>query len=170
MSEAKKDQLLDWLRDAHAMEIQAEKMLQGQASRIENYPQLKARIEQHIDETRSQAKLLEECIERLGGSTSTMKDLGGKVTAMGQSIGGMMMGDEVVKGALSGYTFEHMEIASYKILIAAAESAGELHVKQVCEQILQEEIAMAQWLSDHLAEVTQQYMAKEAAPGVSAKR
>src|SRR5690554_5885107 len=35
------DHLLDWLRDAHAMEQQAEKMLQGMAQRLEHYDELR---------------------------------------------------------------------------------------------------------------------------------
>ena len=42
----------DWLRDAHAMEKQAESMLESMASRIDNYPELRARIEQHLSETK----------------------------------------------------------------------------------------------------------------------
>lgn len=42
----------DWLRDAHAMEKQAESMLESMAGRIDNYPDLRARIEQHINETK----------------------------------------------------------------------------------------------------------------------
>src|SRR5690606_35365392 len=97
MTEAR-EHLLDWLRDAHAMEQQAEQMLKGQAARIENYPKLKARIEQHIQETLGQQQLLEGCIQRLGGSPSVMKDTLGKVMAMGQAVGGMMASDEIVKG------------------------------------------------------------------------
>ena len=41
------DNLLDWLRDAHAMEQQAENMLTSQVERLEHYPQLRARIQQH---------------------------------------------------------------------------------------------------------------------------
>ncbi len=43
----------DWLRDAHAMEKQAESMLESMASRIDNYPELRARIEQHLNETKT---------------------------------------------------------------------------------------------------------------------
>ena len=39
------ERLMEWLRDAHAAEEQAETMLSGLAGRIENYPQLKARLE-----------------------------------------------------------------------------------------------------------------------------
>ena len=44
--------LVDWLRDAHAMEKHAEQVLSNSASRIENYPELKAQIERHLQETR----------------------------------------------------------------------------------------------------------------------
>lgn len=96
------EHLLDWLRDAHAMEQQAEKMLTAQAERLEHYPELRERIEQHITETEGQQRLLVECIERLGGTTSTLKDLAGKLMAFGQAVGGMTMSDEVVKGAMAG--------------------------------------------------------------------
>ena len=90
------ENLLDWLRDAHAMEQQAEKMLKAQAERLEHYPKLRGRIVQHIAETEGQQRLLVECIERLGGSTSTLKDLAGKLMAFGQAVGGMSMSVEVV--------------------------------------------------------------------------
>jgi ferritin-like metal-binding protein YciE len=52
------EHLLDWLRDAHAMEQQAEQMLKAQAGRLEHYPELKARTEQHLQETLGQQKLV----------------------------------------------------------------------------------------------------------------
>ena len=54
----------DWLRDAHAMEKQAESMLESMASRIDNYPDLRARIEQHVNETKHQITVLEEILDR----------------------------------------------------------------------------------------------------------
>lgn len=48
----------DWLRDAHAMEKQAESMLESMAGRIDNYPDLRARIEQHVNETKRQITVL----------------------------------------------------------------------------------------------------------------
>ena len=115
------DRLVQWLRDAHAMEAQAESMLKAQSSRLKNYPVLRQRIDQHISETQRQATRLEQCLERLGSGASTMKDAAGKMTAMMQGLGGVFAGDEVAKGALAGYTFEHFEIGSYVALVAAAE-------------------------------------------------
>lgn len=164
------DNLLDWLRDAHAMEQQAESMLKGQAERLEHYPTLRARIVQHIEETQGQQRVLVECIERLGGSTSVFKDMAAKLMAFGQAVGGMAMSDEVVKGAMAGYVFENMEIASYTVLIEAAEAAGDSATAQACRSILKEEVAMAEWLKDHLPEVTRAFLARSADPDAEAKR
>ncbi len=170
MTTAHVGHVLDWLRDAHAMEQQAEVMLKDLMGRLEHYPQLRAHIEDHLEDTREQQVLLKGCIERLGGSPSMLKDLMGKVVAFGQSVSGMIVSDEVVKGAMSVYVFSHMEIASYTILIAAAKAIGDNETQRVCEAILQQEKAMAEWLRGHLPEVTQAFLARSATPGMSAKR
>src|SRR3546814_5835427 len=64
------EHLMDWLRDAHAMEEQAEKMLRATAGRLENYPDLKARLESHASETHRQAERLKGCLDRRGTSRS----------------------------------------------------------------------------------------------------
>ncbi len=168
------ENVLDWLRDAHAMEQQAEKMLKAQSERLEHYPQLKARIDQHIQETLGQQQLIDECLERclerLGGSSSTLKDLGGKLMAFGQALGGSLMSDEVIKGAMAGYVFENMEIASYTVLRTAAQEAGDAQTQAACEKILPQEIAMAEWLLEKLPELTQAFLERSAAPDTQAKR
>ncbi|MDI5772404.1 DUF892 family protein, partial [Salmonella enterica subsp. enterica serovar Montevideo] len=128
----------DWLRDAHAMEKQAESMLESMASRIENYPDIKARIEQHISETKHQITMLEEVLDRNGISRSVLKDSMSKMAAMGQSIGGMFPSDEIVKGSISGYVFEQFEIACYTSLLAAAKKAGDTASIPTIEAILKE--------------------------------
>lgn len=92
----------DWLRDAHAMEKQAESMLESMAGRIDNYPDLRARIEQHVNETKRQITVLEEILDRNEISRSVIKDSMSKMAALGQSIGGMFPSDEIVKGSISG--------------------------------------------------------------------
>ena len=157
-----REHLLNWLRDAHAMEQQAEQMLKSQASRIDNYPKVKARIEQHLEETRGQQRLLEGCLERLGSSPSAVKDTMGMMTALGQGISGMFASDEIVKGTMASYVFENMEIASYVTLIAAAKQVGDTETQRVCEQILAQEEEMAQWVLDNMPEVTQAFLVRDA--------
>ena len=168
MTEAK-NRLAQWLRDAHAMEEQAETMISSQVKRLENYPELRDRLAQHLEETRQQAKRVEACLERLGESTSSMKDAGGKMMAMAQGLSGVFAGDEVLKGSLAAYTFEHMEIASYRMLSAAASEAGDAETKRVCEEILKEEEAMAGWLESNLPAITQAFLLRDASPGATAK-
>lgn len=164
------ENLIEWLRDAHAMEQQAEKMLKAQSERLEHYPDLKARIDQHIQETLGQQRLIEECLNRLGQSPSTLKDITGKLMAFGQAVGGTFVSDEVIKGAMAGYVFENMEIAAYTVLIAAAKAAGDAQTQAACERILPQEVAMAEWLKAHLPGLTEAFLVRSAAPGVEAKK
>jgi ferritin-like metal-binding protein YciE len=164
------DTVDQWLRDAHAMEEQAEQMLSAQARRIENYPEVATRIQAHIEETRSQRDRIEECLRARGTDASGMKDMTAKASAMMQALGGAAMGDEVVKGAMSGYTFEHMEIAAYTTLAAAARAAGDMRTAQVCDEILREEVAMADWLAEHLPQVATTFLQRDEADSARAKR
>jgi ferritin-like metal-binding protein YciE len=162
--------LMQWLRDAHAMEEQAETMLAGQLIRLENYPELRQRIQQHLEETKVQASRLKTCLDRAGEGTSAMKDTGAKLMAFAQSVSGVFAGDEVMKGSLASYTFEHMEIASYTILIAAAEAAGEADIARACEENLREEVAMADWLKKNLGPTTTMFLTRAEIDSDSAKR
>jgi ferritin-like metal-binding protein YciE len=114
----------------------------------------------HLEETKTQAARIKECLDGIDDGSSTLKDAGGKLMAIGQAISGVFAGDEVMKGSLASYTFEHMEIASYTILIAAAEAAGEEKIAGICDQNLREEVAMAEWLKNHLAPTTQQFLSR----------
>ena len=160
----------DWLRDAHAMEKQAESMLESMASRIDNYPDVRARIEQHITETKQQITVLEEILDRNDISRSMLKDSMSKMMAFGQSVGGMVTSDEIVKGSISGYVFEQFEIACYSSLLAAAKKAGDMASVPAIESILAEEQRMADWLIQHIPDTTEQFLLRSDADGVEAKK
>ncbi|MCJ8520115.1 ferritin-like metal-binding protein YciE [Pseudorhizobium tarimense] len=156
------DHYAHWLRDAHAMEEQAISMLSAQAKRIENYPLLEARIEQHLTETRGQEQALRTLLDKLpSGRSSALKDATGRLAAMLQGMTGALTQDEVVKGAMTSYAFEHFEIATYRVLIAAADELAETEAKAVFEQILQEETAMAAWLQDNLDDTTRLFLMRD---------
>lgn len=149
-----------WLRDAHAMEAQAETMLTAQIGRLESYPALKMRMEQHLRETESQREQLGTLIDTMGEGSSFLKDTMGKVMAAGQGLSGVFAADEVMKGSLAAYTFEHMEIASYTALIAAADELGETQAVAVLTPILEQERAMAAWLAENLGPLTRSFLAR----------
>jgi ferritin-like metal-binding protein YciE len=161
MPSDKRDHLISWLRDAHMMENHAIEMLERQVGRLDDYPAFKERVAQHLRESRGQLDRLNECLEALGAGNSTIKSglgaLGGNLQALMNTVAT----DEVVKGALMSYAFEHFEIASYRILIAAAEDCSEARIAQVCRETLKEEEAMQQWLLDHLDDITKQFLARQ---------
>jgi ferritin-like metal-binding protein YciE len=163
------DTFMSWLRDAHAMEEQAEQVLSSLARRIENYPELKSQIERHLEVTRHQAVRIRGCIERRNGSPSAIKSTVARMLGVAQGLSGLFVGDEVVKGVLATYTFEHMEIASYRILIAAADKIGDAETKRVLEEIVREEEEMAKWLGAHFNSVTLQFLEREETPHATAK-
>jgi ferritin-like metal-binding protein YciE len=164
------EHLVDWLKDAYAMERQAEAMLRAQAGRLEHYPKLRERIETHLEETLSQQKLLEGCLARYDSSPSLIKDVTARMAAFGQAVGGMAATDEVVKGGIASYAFENVEIASYTALICAAQAAGDVETQRCCEEILPQEVAMARWLLENFPEVVTAYLARDAGSAQTAKR
>lgn len=161
---------LEWVKDAHAMEKQAESMLKKIAARLEHYPELKVRIQRHIDDTLDQQVLLQSVIDRYDKSPSVLKEVMGKVSALGQAMGVMLASDEVVKGAINGYVFEQYEIACYTSLIAAAERVGDIDGIRVFEQIREQEWAMAEWYLSHLAWLTDTFLHRSETDSVEAKK
>ena len=155
--------LVNWLRDAHAMEHHSEQMLRGQARRLARYPKLVAGLEQHLDQTLAQQQTLEQCLERLDASPSGLKDFAGRLGAGVQSLAAMAADDEPVKAATACLAFEHMEVAAYTVLFAAAHQAGDIQCQRMFDQLLREEQAMAAWLRQHLPPLAQAYLARDAA-------
>lgn len=147
------------LKNAHAMEKQALSILKPQVKRIENYPDMRARIDQHITETEGQISRLETIFDQIDESHSGFKDMvlsmGGAMAALGHAAAG----DEILKDTFANYAFEHYEIAAYKSLIALSETVTGNGVTSLLRQTLSEEEQMAQWIGDHVGLVTAQYLA-----------
>lgn len=162
--------LNDWLRDAHAMEEQAETMLESLVSRIKNYPELRRRIQTHIEETRGQQAAVKRCLERRGEDNSTLKDIAGKAMATFQGFSGVFASDEIVKAGMFSYAFENLEIAAYRNLIEAARHVGDMETAAECERILQEEIAMAQWIEHNTPALVRHFLTLAEDPDAAAKR
>lgn len=169
MADSKNDIVLEWLGDAHAKAQQSKYLYEKQADQMENYPELRPKFNEHAEKSRQHLTMLQDSMERLGGSPSTIKDIGGKIMAWGQSVAGMPLSDEVVKGVMFCYSFQQMGIASYRILIAAAHEAGDPETVRVCEEIMRDDEEMAQWLYDRLPEITQTYMRRKFQSDATAK-
>ncbi len=159
---------LTGLRNAHALEIQAVSMMQPQIERLENYPDVLARLQQHRSETEGQIRRLEAILDSLNESHSSLKDAA--LSAMGWlgAIGHAAAGDEILKNTFANYAFENYEIASYTSLIALAEVCGHSQFLKPLEETLGEEIAMAGWIEENVGPVTLRFV-ELSRQGTSAK-
>lgn len=161
-SDEARDFFVTGLRNAHAMESQALSVLEPQLNRLENYPELRSMLQQHITETEGQIDRLDQIFAALGESPSGLKDT--MLSAMGSmnAMGHAMAADEVLKNTMADYMFEHFEIAAYTSLISMASFLGMTSAIPLLEQNLAEERRFAAWLHDNIANVTETFMSRTA--------
>lgn len=157
-----REHLIDWLRDAHALEEQAKTLLTAQIERLTNYPEALPRLRQHLDETERQRELIEQCLASLGESASPLKDMTTKFMASMQGFMHMMTTDEVLKHALASHAFERFEAACYHSLATAADAANEHRIAGVARDILAQEEAMAKWVWDNIPHLTRKFLERSA--------
>lgn len=158
MADSYKDLYITGLRNAHALETQAIELLKRQVERLENYPAMSERMRQHIEESRNQATRLEQILNNLGTSESSLKDVGLGIVGNLLALAHAPAPDEVVKNTFANFAFEHYEIASYRGLLTMAEVAGDTSGPKLLQQSLEEEIRMAQWIDQHLPETVRTFM------------
>ena len=153
--------VIDWLKDAHAMEAGGVVTLSDHAEAAGDYPEVAAKLREHAGATRRHAELLEGRLEALGTGPSSLKEAVGAAFSKVAGVANLPAGDTVVKNALGDLAAENFEIASYLSLIAAAEATGDRETAAVCEQILRDEERMADWLRTQIPLVTRQYLAQQ---------
>lgn len=155
MSEDKtRDIFVTGLKNAHAMENQALSIMKPQVKRIENYPDIAAKLEQHITETEGQIVRLDEILTSLAEDHSPLKDLALSLTGSMAVLGHSVAGDEILKNSMANFAFENLEIAAYKSLITIAELGGFAGSVGSLKTNLDQEIAMASWLEATLRPTT----------------
>jgi len=147
-----------WLRDAHAMEVQAENLLSGKINRLKDYLSSCHKIDFEINRIKQHQIVLSIRIQQLGSAPSMIKDATAKVVAETQNITALLVNDDPVNDILTLHTFTQTAIGSYKILIAAAESVNDSETKQVCLDILGDTESRAVWIKEGLAEVTKKFL------------
>ena len=66
------------LRNAHAMEKQAIESTENQIERLQNYPELRNWVRDHVAASRSQRERIRACLERRGGNASSHQGHGAR--------------------------------------------------------------------------------------------
>ncbi|HEV7371169.1 ferritin-like domain-containing protein [Arenibaculum sp.] len=160
MAQADKEILVEWLRDAYALEMQAIDLLTAQVGRLQHYPEVQARLRRHADESRQQANLVRSCLVRHGSDVSVVKTGLAHFMAGAQAVMTSMTADEVVRDVVATFAFENLEIGTYRALLAAAQACGDDETRRVCEEILRQEEEMASWIGARITEVAGTYISR----------
>jgi len=159
--------MLDWLRDAHAMERASIDNLQRQVDHLEHYPDIRAKFQQQLELTKRQEDRIDEALASMGSDKSTIKDVVTRFAGQAQAMLGGAAADEVVKQATTTLAYEEWEIANFRALAAAAQHEGEPSMATMFEEMAEEKEEMADWLADAIPDITRRYLSMRAG-GVSA--
>lgn len=157
-----KDELMDWLRDAYAMERGLEVSLRKMADSEETPFALRERARLHLHQTGEHAEAVKQALEELGSDTSALKTGLAKTMESLKGFGTFFAKDEEIKDILAASAMEHFEIACYRAIRTGASLLGLTSVEMMCDRILFEEEEMAKWLDEHLPEVVTHYLQHEA--------
>lgn len=158
-----KDELIDWLRDAYAMEKAMEIALKNQMDSDDTLQPLRDLFETHLEETRLHAASVEACLASLGSQPSTVKTSLAEAIETVKGLGSAFAKDTGVKAMLASYAAEHFEIGCYLALISGARNLGLEDIARRCEQILADEQRMADWLQANISRAVTSYL-KEVDP------
>jgi ferritin-like metal-binding protein YciE len=142
MAESDQEHLVNQLRDAHAIEVQALRQLEraAQGSSDEDGDVYR----DHLEQTKGHEQKVRELVEARGHEPSPIEDK----TLRGGAIGLRQLADvpldTPVKTAMNLYALEHLEIATYGLLAQTAHAVDDGEVAEEAERILEEEEAAAE--------------------------
>jgi UDP-glucose 4-epimerase len=139
--------LLTYLRDVHALEEQAAKLLQSGAERVDD-EHLEAAFRDHLAETRGHLERVEGLLEERGARPSLVKDTLLKTGGLNLSGFFGAQPDSTTKLAGFAFAFENLEVAAYELLRRVAVRAGDEGVVAAAEEILAEERAAAERVAE----------------------
>jgi ferritin-like metal-binding protein YciE len=140
------DQLIRHIDEAHAMEQNVLRMLDGMISTTDD-PELLQELEHHKLETEGHAQKMRQRLEAHGASPSTVRQATGILGALAKMPLDLLRGESAGRNARDAYSTEHMEIASYELLKRVALRAGDEETASACDEILAQERAMAETIS-----------------------
>ena len=136
------EQLVKYLTDVHAMEVQALAQMR-KAPDLAGDPDVAAAFQAHCKETERHEALVRERLEAHDASPSRIEDLLGAISGKGFVLFAKANPDTPGKLATHAYSYEHMELAAYDLLERVAIRAGDEATASVAREIRAEEEAMA---------------------------
>lgn len=138
------------LKNAHAALRQGRVLVDAQVKRLEQYPQLKARLAQHLAEKDAQLQRLETLLAQYGEKPSVLKDTAMAVAASAAGMASAAAADEIVKNSFATLAQAKYEAAGLETLIVVGEAAGEVAALRPLQQSLSESRSLASFIEENL--------------------
>jgi ferritin-like metal-binding protein YciE len=148
LDEQLKTQLVKHIDEAHAMEQNVLRMLDGMISTTDD-PEILEALRNHKTETQYHSDLMAKRLEANGATPSMVRQATGVLGALAKMPLDMVRGEKAGRNARDGFATEHMEIASYELLRRLAERAGDEETARAAEEIIGQEQAMADTIAAH---------------------
>jgi ferritin-like metal-binding protein YciE len=142
------EQLIKHIDEAHAMEQNVLRMLDGMIATTDD-PEILDALEHHKMQTQGHADRMAQRLEAHGSATSTVRQLGGVLGALTKMPLDFIRGENAGRNARDGYVTEHLEIASYELLSRVAQKAGDEETAAAAREIIEEERAMVKVIEQH---------------------
>ncbi|HLM08339.1 MAG TPA: DUF892 family protein [Thermoleophilaceae bacterium] len=147
MADTVTEQLVKHLTDVHSIEEQALQQLVV-APRMARDPQLARAFREHLEETREQERRVRARLDARSADRSLVKDLVARAGGIGMVAFARSQPDTPGKLVSHAYSYEHMELAAYDLLVHVAERAGDVDTAEMARSIREQEAAMAERLAD----------------------
>jgi ferritin-like metal-binding protein YciE len=192
---ARDNKLIQYLNEAYGKEKQLETVLQLQINLAKSLDKktIQKRLQDHLKETKAQARGLERRIKQLGGKAEAI-DLpvpdiaSGAATAVAsvankavaaakgpvQALRGSSPQDNLLRNLRDAFWNEAEEIAHYNVIEAVAEQLGDKDTAKLAREFRKQEERMQAFVSKQLAGVTKDVIKaevpKEERPSASTSR
>jgi ferritin-like metal-binding protein YciE len=160
-------QLAKALKDAHAIEKQATRLLEA-GKRLIGDSEIAGIFSAHLIQTSEHERYVAERLDARGASPSKVKDAAAELGALG--LGGLLAAvpDTPVRLISVAFAFENLEVAHYRLLRRLAERAGDRQTLEVAERILEQEEAAAELVAGTFDRVLERALGEEPSAAVPA--
>src|SRR3954468_6698596 len=171
--------LIQYLNEAYAKEKELETALQAHIS-MTTRPPYKKRLQDHLKETKAQARNLERRIKKLGGKAEALNlpgpdvasDVASKATAVANKavsaakgpvhmLRGTGEAEKLLKNAKTELWNEYEEIGNYIAIEELAKAVGDKETEKLARDHRKQEERMAAFLTKQLPQLTKAVVTDE---------
>ena len=172
--------LIQYLNEAYGKEKELETALQAHIKMATNRATYKKRLQDHLKETKAQARGLERRIKQLGGkaeaanlpgpdvvAAAATKATGAATKAVAAAKGpvhalrGTGEAEKLLKNAKTELWNEHEEIGNYLAIETLADALGDVDTRKLAREFRRQEERMAAFLSKLIPQLTKAVVTEE---------